>query len=603
MSLLRLFPLVLLPATFAAACGDDPEGPGGSGGNGGNGGSGGQAAVDACADVDSLRATCEALPERFDTSTTLAKGCYRAAKSPDFGAGVTLTIAAGTTILFTEGTRLEVGEGQSLVASGTAVEPICLTGDVAARGSWGGLLLGRTEGGEHKLDHVTVQYAGSTDSDVEAAAVKVVSDSREVRLSLTDSTIRESEGFGLYLVGSAELTAFSGNTLTKNTLGPASVDSDVAGFLDATSTYSGNDVDEVFVRSNRLSKNLDWAAIDVPFHLSGYLHVDAPWVIEAPNTIILSEGGWISVGGDDAAIDASGTAEAPIVFTGAEAVRGYWDAITFDGTNNAANRLAYVTIEYGGSTASDAYGAGVRAIADSHGVTLSLESTTLRENEGFGLYLAGTAVTPAFTGNTLTGNGLGPASVGARAVHQLDATSTYTDNDVDRLRVRDDRVNAIVSWRDLGVPYELESYLHVDAVWTLEPGVTLMLPEDGWIGVGGDDAALHAVGTAEKPITITGVEQTNGYWHSIIFDTTINAGNSLEHAVIEYGGSMSGAGEAGMITAKSDSHGVVVNVKNSVVRQSAQWGIWLGGYAQYNADIESSNTFEGNSGGDVYIAQ
>jgi hypothetical protein len=283
--------VVLLPATFAVVgCGSDPTGPGGaggSGGDGGDGGAGGQTPIDPCADVDSLRATCQDLPERFDTSTTLVKGCYRANKSPLFGAGVALTISPGTVILFAEGTKLQLGEGQSLIAAGTAEEPICLTGEVAQRGSWTGLLFGRTEGVEHKLEHVTIEYAGSTQSDSSAAAIKVVSDSREVRMSLTSSTVRESEGFGLYLVGSAELVTFSGNTFTKNSLGPANVDSQVAGFLDAASTYKGNDVDEVVVRTGHLSKNSTWHAIDVPFHLTGNLNVQVPWVIEAPNTLVM----------------------------------------------------------------------------------------------------------------------------------------------------------------------------------------------------------------------------------------------------------------------------------------------------------------------------
>jgi hypothetical protein len=316
----------------------------------------------------------------------------------------------------------------------------------------------------------------------------------------------------------------------------------------------------------------------------------------------MADRAWISINGDEAGLSAIGTADAPILFTGEQPVRGYWESIRFDHSNNATNHLEHVSIEYGGSTVSDSNGAAVRALADSSGVTLSVVDTTIHASEGFGLFLTGSTILPTFTGNTFTDNGLGPASVGARAVHQLDATSSYTGNDVDRLRVRDDRVNQTVTWKDLGVPYELESLIHVDAVWTLEPGVTLMLPQNAWIGVNGDAAALHAVGTADKPITFTGVEPMNGYWHSINLGTTLNSANAIEHAVIEYGGSLGGGGEAGMITANSDSHGVVINVKNSVVRHSGQWGIWLGHYAQYNADIESSNTFSANAGGNVFFS-
>ncbi|MBK7395258.1 MAG: hypothetical protein IPJ34_02875 [Myxococcales bacterium] len=556
--------------------------------------------TEACANVEALRATCSPLPERFDASTTLVKGCYRASKTPVLGADVTLTIAPGVTILFAENAGLHVSAKQALVAAGTKEEPICLTGDKALRGSWDGVTLGRTEGADDRLDYVTIEYAGSTKSDAEAAGIKVVSDSRIARVSLTHTTVRESQGFGLYLVGSAETPAFGGNTFTKNSLGPASVDSDVAGLLDATSKYGGNGVDEVRVRTNRLSKNLTWRAIGVPFHLSGNLSVVAPWVLEAPTTLIMSADSWISVNGDVAGLRAVGTADKPVLFTGETKTRGAWEALRFDGTNNATNRLEYVTVEYGGGTKHDAAGAGVKAIADSHGVTLSLSNTTIRECEGFGLYLAGSAVTPTFAKNIFTKNGLGPVSVGSQAVHQLETSSTYTGNVVDHLRVPGDRVGKTVTWLDLGVPYELEGNIHVDLVWTLSPGVTLLMAKDSWISVAGDAAGLSAVGSAVKPITISGIEKTKGFWHGIVFDATLNAANALAYATVEYGGSLGGGGERGMIQAHADSHGVVISVKNSTIRNSGQYGIWLGASAKYNSDIETSNTFANNTSGNVF---
>jgi hypothetical protein len=556
------------------------------------------AVVDACGNIDAIRATCQALPDRFDASTTLAKGCYLASKTPVIGAGVTLTLAPGVTILFAQGTALRFSAEQALIAAGTEEEPICLTGDQAERGFWKGIELSRTEGADDKLDYVTIEYAGDTTSDAEAAAIKVVSDSRAVRLSLTNSTIRESEGYGLYLVASADLTAFANNAFTKNGLGPASVDSDVAGLLDDTSDYAGNDVDEIWVRTNRITKNGSWKSLGVPFHLKGNLNVDSPWTIDAPNTLIMAADAWIKVNGDVAALHAVGTDQDPIVFTGESPERGFWTGIEFNTTNHADNRLDYVTVEHAGSTDHDFNGAGVKAVADSHGVTLSLSNTTIHQSEGFGLFLTGSFTTPLFENNTFTDNTLGPASVGSEAVHLLDTGSAYTGNGVDHLRVRDGNVSKTVTWLDLGVPYELESYLNVSKVWTLAPGVTLLMPEDGWISMGGDEAGLHAVGTAQKPITISGIEKTAGYWNSIIFDTTLNGANALDYVTVEFGGA-TGFGENGLIHARSDSHGVALTVTNSTLRNSAQYAIYLGAWAQVNGDIESSNTFSNNALGNV----
>jgi hypothetical protein len=214
--------------------------------------------------------------------------------------------------------------------------------------------------------------------------------------------------------------------------------------------------------------------------------------------------------------------------------------------------------------------------------------------------LAGSAVVPAFGKNTFTKNTLGPASVDTQVAHLMETTSTFTGNDVDHLRVHGDRVGKAVTWQNLKVPYELEGNVHVDLVWTLSPGVTLLMAKDSSLSVSGDESGLHAVGTAAEPITITGIQKTSGYWHSIVFDGTLNGANALDHVVVEYGGSLGGGGENGMIQAQSDSHGVALSVKNGTVRGSAQYGIWLGIYAQYDADIESSNMFANNAAGNVF---
>ena len=191
-------------------------------------------------------------------------------------------------------------------------------------------------------------------------------------------------------------------------------------------------------------------------------------------------------------------------------------------------------------------------------------------------------------------------NVGSEAAHLLEPSSTYTGNGVDHVRVRDGNVSEGVTWLDVGVPYELEQSINVDLVWTLAPGVTLLMAKEGWIHVAGDSAGFHAVGTAAKPVTITGLEKTSGYWHSLVFDTTLNGANALEHAVVEYGGSPGGGGELGMIQAQSDSHGVKLTVKSSAIQHSAQYGVWLGGAAQYNADLASVNTFADNASGNVF---
>ncbi|MFA6035046.1 MAG: hypothetical protein WC889_19260, partial [Myxococcota bacterium] len=540
---------------------------------------------------------CTDLPARFDQDTTIKKGCYLAKKSPVIAAAVKITLEPGVKVVFSQDTGMTISGNQVLVAAGTVDDPIILTGEGKARGSWKGLVFDGNLIADSRLDYVVVEYAGSVKSDKDAAAVKLVADSRGARLSMTHTMLKQSQGWGLWLTGSAVLPQFAANVISGNQLGPVNADAEVVGVLDAASKYNGNDVDQVRVRAYRLSKAARWAALGVPYYLESSLSLSADLTVAPGVTFIMAEGFGLTVSGDASALIAVGTAQAPIVFTGESKARGSWKGIIFDGSNNNRNKMSHVTVEWAGSTASDVDGAAVKLIADSHGVQLNMSQTTLKQSQGWGLYMVGSAIVPAFTGNVLTQNLLGPASVDSDSAHQLLPASTYTGNDVDRVRVRTNRVSQAVTWSDIGVPYILDGGVAVDLVWTLAPGVTLIMEQDAGINVNGDAAGFYAVGTSAKPILITGATKTAGDWNSIVFSGSNNASNVLDHCTVEYGGGGSKYGWEGMIFATADSHGVTLTVTNSTIQNSGVWGIWLCTSAVSTLE---NNTMTGNTLGDVY---
>lgn len=360
--------------------------------------------VGACSDSAD---DCQELPADIPQDTTLV-GCYHVSQTPVLGAGVTMTLQPGVVMRFAAGTALEFVQGQTMVASGTAAQPILLTGDVAQRGFWKGLRFDSTDDVSGRLEYVTVEYAGSTtaDNDPDSAAVKLTSDSRPVRMQFSHVTLRESQGWGLWLTNSAEMSTFTANTFTANTLGPISVDSSAAGQLDATSSYQGNDVDLVLVRSNRLDKNPSWDALDVPYLIDGTMHVDVPWVLAPGTRLRMGAGATIWVMGDAAAFNAVGTAAAPIEISGLDPTKGSWDAIIFDTSNNAQNALDYVTVSHGGGGLEQNDLAAIVATSDSHGVTLSVTNSTIEHSQRHGIWLC----------------------VDASANADIDTSNTFTDN-------------------------------------------------------------------------------------------------------------------------------------------------------------------------------
>jgi hypothetical protein len=538
----------------------------------------------------------ELLPERFPEDTVLEAGCYLCQKTPIIGGGVTLTMQPGVKIVFFPETGLNFSADQVLIAAGTAVAPIIFTGSEKVRGHWKGLSLDGTLQPDSILDHVTIEYAGNTNADRDAAAVKLTSDSRGVRLSITNTTVRQSQGWGLYLGGAAVVGAFSGNTLTGNTLGPAYVGSEVVNVLDAGSTYQGNDRDEVVVEGRTTMGS--WAAIDVPYYVESSIGADGDWTIEAGNTLIMAADSLLSISGDASALIAQGTAAKPILFTGETKARGAWRGIFFDGSNNTRNTLAHVTVEYAGNTGADRDMAAVKLGGDSHGVQVKMTDTTIKESQGWGLYLTGSALLPGFANNTLTKNTLGPISAGSEAVHQLLPTSTYVGNDLDRIVVRDGSVSQTVTWSDLDAPYLIKNNLEPNhAVLTLAPGVTLLMDANSYIAVGGNDSWLRAVGTAAAPITIRGAEEVAGFWQSIFFDNTEDNPNALDYCNIAHGGGGAARGWYGMIVATSDSRGVQVSVNNSTIQDSSQYCIWKVSVANVSV---SGSTFARCASGDIF---
>lgn len=539
---------------------------------------------------------CANFPERIDANYTAGKGCWLVLKTPTIAAGVTLTLSPGTKLVFSSETALMISAAQSLQAVGTQDEPITLTGALPVRGFWKGLTLTGTTVAS-QLDYVIVEYGGDTKGDAAAAAIKLNADSRGVRASISHTTMRESEGYGLFLAGSAVVPTFVGNTMTRNTLGPAYVDAEVVGRLNSTSTFTGNDKDEIVVPSYRLEASATWDDLGVPYHLKADLSSigTATLTLKAGVRLIMPPEAALTISGS-ASLIAEGTADKPVVLTGETQTRGAWEGIAID-TNNTSNLLRYTIVEYAGNTSSNANAAGVLATADSSGVQLKLDHLTVRQSQGWGLKLGGSTIVPVFTGNVFTQNALGPAMVDSNVAHLLSTDSTYTGNDVDKVRVDAQWVSSTVTWRAIGVPYVIDSIVRPQGVWTLEPGVTLEMMPMTSIRVNGDEVGFHAVGTALKPITITGVNKTRGSWDGIDFDTTLNAANALEHCVVEYGGGATRLGWRGMIFAHADSHGVRVSVTNSTIQHSGLWGIYMGG-SQTGA--VTGNTYADNAMGDFF---
>ena len=121
------------------------------------------------------------------------------------------------------------------------------------------------------------------------------------------------------------------------------------GILQIFQNYLGRSRDEdiVQVRSDTLDRDQTWAPLGAVYRIHEDVSVAAGLTLDPGVTLVFEQERKLTVE-DGGRLSAVGSAAAPIVFTGEEAVRGYWAGLVFDSSGAAENRLENVTIEYGG---------------------------------------------------------------------------------------------------------------------------------------------------------------------------------------------------------------------------------------------------------------
>lgn len=525
---------------------------------------------------------CTEVSEDIGTDTTFPRGCYHV--TDNITVTATVTVEAGATFLFDQNTGFYFDTPGVLRAVGTADDPVVFTGMEPTRGYWESIEFYDCARAESVLEHVILEYAGGDG----ACGGLIVGNA--TRIAVRDSVIRNSATYGACVANDAQMT-WSGNTLTGSVSGAAQMEPNAVGLLDDASTYSGNDRDLVWVRGSAGYPTVDrtWPAIDVPYRIEGRLWPTCHLTIAAGAELVFEQDAEIYVE-STGSFTAVGTADAPIVFRGAEDTRGYWDGIELYGTDSLDNRLEHVRIENGGDPAE---GCGLALESDTRAV---LQNSVIRGSAGYGLCV-GHDVELTFADNELTDNALGPASVEANAAGFLDAASTYSGNAADFVFVR---TNASYpereqTWSALDVPYRIDGRLWPTTHLTIAAGAELVFEQDAGVYVE-STGSLTAAGTASAPIVFRGFEPTAGYWDGVELYGSNSVDNRFEYVTIRGGGAEGSASDADLRLGSNTR----VSVTNCTIADSAGWGVWVGREVSVNADLETANTFSGNALGNVY---
>ncbi len=319
--------------------------------------------------------------------------------------------------------------------------------------------------------------------------------------------------------------------------------------------------------------------------------------IEPGATLIFEAGARMQVE-EGGALIAVGTPEQPITFTAAQKEPGYWNGLSFFGSDDDANQLSHVKLEYGG-LGPDGANLSVRGNSFS-GARLKISDVHLTGSGGYGFHFAEDAQIDNFTGIVTAGNESGAGLMPMTLIPVLDpASSHFAGNKRDYLDILPGALETDQNWPQLDVPYGMRAGGHrIHASLTLAPGVVLGFARAASLIIE-DSGVLTAQGTDEQRIRLTGQKAESGYWAGLEIAGTPDEGDNtivpsrLDYCSIEY----AGGGFQGAISLTGRTGISLASISHSNIIGSAGYGIWL---APENAFIQQSgNYFGDDQAGDI----
>ena len=287
-------------------------------------------------------------PEHGDHDITITKGCAVTAKSGlTLTDGVTMTIEEGVKIAFDTDVLLSVEYGK-LVVKGTASAPVTFTSSnkSPAAGDWIGLDFKEKTMAGTSLDHLIVEYAGSSGYGG-VAGIHLEEMRAGGRISITNTTVRSGAQYGIYAEKNALFAKFENNTFKENKKGSAHVVAEVLGSVGRGNTFN----DPIHVDDSEVHQTTTWPPFDVPVIVDGQIKISSKSSVP---TLTIADKTTLKLGQDrliSVAEDGAGALVAKnVTFTSASPSPspGDWDGIVLHAKSNGTD-IENCTFEYFGN--------------------------------------------------------------------------------------------------------------------------------------------------------------------------------------------------------------------------------------------------------------
>ncbi|AHM61371.1 PKD domain-containing protein [Flammeovirgaceae bacterium 311] len=309
-----------------------------------------------------------------------------------------LTIKPGVRIEFEQDKGLTIQPQGSLIAKGANAsdgstdKSIIFTGRSYTKGFWKGILIA-SNSPLNEMDYVIVDGAGSSHfgDTFSQATANVLLDGNEhtgAALKVSRSVFSNGAGYGMMLMGMAELNKFENNYFQNNSSSAMYVPARQLHKLDFFSHFTGNNGFNGVETGGTIqeAEHVVWPDFNdgSGYYVSSDLHIKSGVRIAEGATLEFKEGLEMRVT-ESGYLNATGTEASKITFTARnQSANGYWAGITFS-SNSDLNRLHYTEVSYAGSKEVPFY-QGIRAnIAVALTGKASIENSSISNGLDWGL--------------------------------------------------------------------------------------------------------------------------------------------------------------------------------------------------------------------------
>lgn len=353
------------------------------------------------------------------------------------------------------------------------------------------------------------------------------------------------------------------------------------------------------------------------------LEVNAPLTIEPGVILHFKQNVGLKVNKNGVLL-AKGTENQKIIFTGEQAIRGFWKGISIY-SNDTRNELDYTEVSYGGSGKhifQDDFAnitiLGKQFIGLDAG-KIKITNSIISQSKGRGLVIQVDGELETFGNNTFSNNAESGIRLPARQVAKLDAISRFTGvNGKDVVEIYESSLDepTEVTWPAFadGSKYfitgrAITGAIQIRSGLKIQEGAILEFDGDMRISVGEPPfktGYLIAKGSAKKRIVFTGAVKSPGAWQGIVFYSN-DPRNELDNTEISFGGSsifyrilvperanvaIAGNPFIGLDPAR-------LKLTNSLISNSLGYGIYKGSGAILTLDNPDSNTYTNNHSGQI----